>query len=57
MCLPEKFGEVNKLPIPSVFTLSTEGANKVREVWQPARWLANFTYLALYFEIYFGTTI
>ncbi|HHT9890518.1 TPA: hypothetical protein ACT9KI_002711 [Legionella pneumophila] len=43
------------MPIPSVFTLSTEGANKTREVWQPARWLANFTYLALHFEIYFGT--
>ncbi|HCE5494714.1 TPA: hypothetical protein ACG3NL_001487 [Legionella pneumophila] len=37
------------------FPLSTEGENKTREVWQPACWLANFTYLALYFEIYFGT--
>ena len=36
-------------------TLRTEGANKTREVWWPACWLANFTYLALYFEIYFGT--
>ncbi|MHA3124497.1 hypothetical protein [Legionella pneumophila] len=40
-----------------VLTLSTKGANKAREVWQPARWLANFTYLALHFEIYFGTAI
>ncbi|HHT9829950.1 TPA: hypothetical protein ACT9IY_000147 [Legionella pneumophila] len=36
-----------------IVTLSTEGANKTCEVWQSACWLANFTYLALYFEIYF----
>jgi len=41
--------------MPAAFSLSTEGANKLCEAWQPARWLANFTYLALYFEIYFGT--
>ena len=41
------------MTLPSVFSLSTECANKTREVWQPARWLANFTYLALHFAVLF----
>ncbi|MFO2972341.1 hypothetical protein SCO12_12860 [Legionella pneumophila serogroup 10] len=37
------------------YTLSTAGANKLSELGNPACRLANFTYLALHFEIYFGT--